>query len=231
MIYNFFKKVENIISKFNHKIFYISIILIRMTTFKNAQQKMITYITSGEFKNREDAQTTIKSIQILKKIIKYGYLTDSSQEGTNESGYNSKTKKKYYIKERAYVVGFMKKKYSTSFVNWINANTNKIAFIIVNDSSKSFEKKFYDEKQHDGISTIPVTIHGNTQKNLVPITFIHLVLPSKIINFQLKQVHLTKSDEVDYVACIDPQYGLSADNINNGIYKNIIKGLKQIKKS
>ena len=201
-----------------------------MTTFKNAQQKMITHIASSEFKKREDAQTTLKSIPILKKIIKYGYLTDSSQEGMIESGYNKKTKKKYFINERAYVVGFMKKKYSRKFVDWINVNTNKISLIIVNDSSKSFEKKFYDEGNHDGISTIPVTIQGNTEKRLTPVTNIHLILPSKIIKFQLEQVSLTKSDDVDYVACIDPQYGLRADDKSNGLYKCIIEGLMQMRK-
>lgn len=54
--------------------------------FAAAQKQTLDYLSSAEFKEREDAQTTVSSLPILKKIVEKGFVTDNSQEGIINSG-------------------------------------------------------------------------------------------------------------------------------------------------
>lgn len=178
--------------------------------FNNAKKRMIKYLESDAFKNREDAQTTLKSIKILQKINQLGFITNDSQEGVIETGTISespspKKRKKYVIKERAYVTGFMKRNQSKEFVDRMNSLTDKIAFIIdINKNTDNY---------------IAVTTQNN-----VPFTKIFLNLNIKTFNFIKSEAYLDKDEEVDCVACIDPVYGRLATS-KDGLYKDIIKSL------
>ena len=101
--------------------------------FDEAIKHSIDYLNSSEFRNREDAQTTIKSIPLIIKINSMGFLTDNSQEGLILKGYNPDSKNYYEIKERAYISGFMKKENGLELINWINMNTEMTAFEVLNE--------------------------------------------------------------------------------------------------
>ena len=195
-------------------------------SFASAQTKMIKYLSSDEFKERGDSNSTIKSVPVLQKIIKKGFITFDSQEGIISDGFNENTGKYYIIKERAYVTGFMKSSQSVEFVENINSHTNKIAFIVRSDATK----KFYDEYMSSQyISNIAVTIQGASENKkdieLSAFTRIPLVLPKEIIEFDMKIAKIKWSDSIHLVACIDPTYGVHAKS-TNGLYKAILKWLK-----
>ena len=196
--------------------------------FINAQAKMIKYLKSYDFSNREDAQDTITSIPILEKIITNGFISDGSQEGIYKSGYNTETKRYYKTKERAYLTGFMKRVKARKFVERINTETNKIAFIVQIDSSDAFDKLFY-EGDPNAVSSIPVTVENSASikykiKSLYPHSKIKLVLPKSTFNYMKKAANLKKINAVEYIACIDPVYCRRANSVN-GLYKDVIKTL------
>ena len=196
--------------------------------FINAQTKIIKYLKSSDFSNREDAQDTIPSIPILEKIISNGFISEGSQEGIYKSGYNAKTKMYYKIKERAYLSGFMKRDKARKFVERLNTETNKIAFIVQIDSSDAFNKLFY-EGVPEAVSSIPVTVENSATiksgiKSLYPFSKIKLVIPLQAFNFMKKLAYLDKRNRVEYVVCIDAVYCRRASSVN-GLYKDVLKFL------
>lgn len=199
--------------------------------FADAQKKMIEYLKSSDFSNREDAQDSINSIPIFEKIIKAGFITDGSQEGSCTSGYNKDTKRYYRIEERSHVTGFMKREAAYIFVKRFNTETNKVAFIIQNQPGADFEKLFYEGKPEQ-ISMIPVTVSNSATtkagiKTLHPVTNLVTVMPTKIIDFQKKVIHLNKSEAVEYVCVFDPVYCRKATG-TQGLYKDILSVLGKV---
>ena len=83
----------------------------------DVRMRMIQYLNSPEFTNREDAFST--NIPALIKINKSGMLTENSQEGIEKKD----------IRERAYLTGFLKN--SKKFIEYINSHTDKVAFQVL----------------------------------------------------------------------------------------------------
>jgi hypothetical protein len=196
--------------------------------FINAQTKMIKYLKSLDFSNRSDTQDTIISLPILEKIITNGFISDGSQEGIHNRGYNTETKRYYKIKERAFLTGFMKRAKARKFVERINTETNKIAFIVQIDPSEAFDKLFY-EGDPNAVSSIPVTVENSASikskiKSLYPHSQIKLVLPKSTFNCMKKSANLKKICAIEYIACIDPVYCRRANSVN-GLYKDVLKTL------
>ena len=104
--------------------------------YSKAIHKMIKYLDSDEFSNRNDAKNTIKSIPILKNINKKGYLTTDSQEGILSSGKHYITGKNFKMKERAYIIGFIKTQDAIKYSENLNKNSDKVAMIIYIISDK-----------------------------------------------------------------------------------------------
>jgi len=176
--------------------------------FKEVQKNIISYLSSEEFKSREDAQTT--NTDLLIEINKLGFITENSQEGVIQKGYNKETKLSYEIHERAYVTGFMLKDKALDFVNKIN-NSNKVAFIV---SECSDEKYIY------------VSISKNSKTNeFKGDTKLYTSLSSEIINAIKKDMKLNKSENIEFICCFDPVYGRKASS-KYGLYKTIIDSLK-----
>lgn len=199
--------------------------------FEDAQKKMIAYLSSDEFKTREDAESTLKSIPILKKIIQKGFITDNSQEGLILDGQNPDTKRQYHIEERAQVTGFLKTEVAYKFVTWLNTQTDKVAQIIEEESSKEFETLF-QEGDTKLVPSIPVTVSGsatakNKIKELDPDTTLPSRLPSSVVQFQKKNVSLNKSEKVLQIATFDPKQGRNASG-PNGLQSDILKGLASV---
>jgi len=190
---------------------------------------MLKYLDSAEFKGREDAEDTQSSTKLLQAIIKNGYITDGSQEGSIKTGYNEITKRYYRIEERAYVTGFMKDAQAKEFVSLLNTYSDKVAYIARIDSSKAFEESFY--KNASATPSIPVTVQGSsptktTITKLEPFTHVITVFPEKIMDFERKQIHLNKAEHAAYVICFDPKYGRKAAS-KNGLYGDILKALSK----
>ncbi len=186
--------------------------------FEDAQKKMITYLSSEEFSNREDAQDTKKSIDFLKQIIKKGYITENSQEGSHTKGFNKETKKYYEVEERAYVSGFMKKEQGLAFINSINTNTDKVAFQIQPSQGNVMpDAKIGLTKQRIG-SKLPL------KSEFTIVTSFRTSLPMNTIDIVRKQTHISKSEHVMYICCFDPVYGRQASK-KNGLYEAILSSL------
>lgn len=196
-------------------------------TFSIAKQNMLKYLDSDNFKKREDADDTISSIPLLKKIISFDLITFNSQEGTIKNGYNEQSKKYYIIEERAYVIGFMKTNKAYEFINMINSKTDKIAFIISINTSKKFSKRFMDGTLK--VPNITVTTSGSSKRKndikLKPFTNIYTVLPKSILDQDKKTVGVNKINDIECVVCIDTKYGRSARS-TDGLYTDIIKCIK-----
>ena len=197
--------------------------------FADAQRKMVQYLNSNEFKEREDAQDTLSSVSILQEIIKGGLITNQSQEGVISTGFNPDSKRYYRIEERAFITGFMTLDQAHVCMNYINTYTDKVGFIIRSEPSKEFEKEFF-EGDTKALSSIPVTVSGTSTSNTVikilyPDSKLQLVLPSSVVDSQKKQAHLNKSDSSVFVTIFDPVYGRKATS-KGGLYKVVLEALK-----
>lgn len=199
--------------------------------FADAQKKMIEYLDSKEFKEREDAEDTLGSIPILQRLIKYGLITTGSQEGSISTGYNPSSKRYYRIEERAFIIGFMKSEKAYECMNHINTYTDKIGFIVRSEPSKEFEKEFY-EGDVKGLSNIPVTVSGISKtdrpiKVLYPDSRLQAVMPSSSLDKDKKSANLSKSEDTVFVTIIDPVYGRKAAS-KDGLYRVVLDALKTL---
>jgi hypothetical protein len=186
--------------------------------FEDAQKKMITYLSSDDFTSREDAQDTKKSIDFLKQMIKKGYITENSQEGSHTKGFNKETKKYFEVEERAYVSGFMKKEQGLTFINTMNTNTDKVAFQIQPSQDNTVpDAKIGLTKQRSG-TKLPL------KGDFTIATSFRSSLPVKTIDFLRKHTHISKSENVIYVLCFDPVYGRQATK-KDGLYQAILSSL------
>lgn len=197
--------------------------------FADAQDKMIKYLSSKEFKDREDAEDTKSSIAIIQQIIKGGIITNQSQEGSISSGFNPDSKVYYRIEERAFITGFMKLEKAHVCMNYINTYTDKVGFILRSEPSREFEKEFF-EGDTKALSSIPVTVSGTSKTNIIikvlePVTRLQTVLPSSIVDSQKKGADINKTDSCVFVTVFDPVYGRKATS-KNGLYKAILDALK-----
>ncbi len=196
--------------------------------FEEATKESIKYLKSDAFKNREDAEDTIPQVHHLIKINELGFLTTDSQQGRNYSGFNEDNGKYYEIRERAYINGFMKREDALKFIEYLNSYTDKIAFFIYNQSGKEFEDIFY-KQDPKLIPSIPVTVSSSakTKKDLTKFyshTKIPTIFPESLYNFEKKQKHLNKSEDVLIVCVIDSVYGRKAPSLK-GLYNDIYHAL------
>lgn len=184
--------------------------------FAEAQKKAIDYLKSDEFQQREDANDTVKSVGVLIEIIKAGFLTENSQEGSIQKGLNKETGKYYEIRERAYLTGFMKKKEAYAFLDKINTNSDKVAFEVISGEDYS-----------DGRIVVTVSRSGKhlpLTSDFEGFTSLRTELPSETIDFLKKQSHINKSEAVVYIACFDPEYGRQAGS-KKGLYSTVLENL------
>lgn len=200
--------------------------------FEEAIKHSIEYLKSSEFRDREDAQTTIKSLPILIKINSDGFLTDNSQEGMIIKGYNPDTKTYYEIKERSYITGFLKKEQGHALIHWINMNTEMTAFEVLNEPTDFFENLY----MKDSIQYIPNIIvtasrSSKVKEELSKVAFskntqLIVALPEIIMNNLKKQLKIDKSEKTIYINIFDAKYGRRASS-KDGLFHAVLKGLSQ----
>lgn len=200
--------------------------------FDDAKEAMVKYLHTDEFKNREDAKTTIPAIKILQEINRKGFLTTNSQTGEDTKGFNEEMKKYYRIRERAYLEGYMKKEKALDFLEYMNANTDKIAFFMYENPDPAFEKLYF-EGSAKAFPSIPVTVSGSSSKSISDIkklssfTKMPTVLPKSTADFYRKHVKLNKSEDTLWVNVVDPVYGRHALG-KEGLFTVVLEALKEI---
>lgn len=188
--------------------------------FDRARMRMISSL-------QEFSKTAAEpeSIYFIINIVENGILTLDYQMGNNSS--TIQTDNTYYIyKERAYIKGFMKHREGYDFINWINSNTDKIAYFIHGDTSDRFEEEYYG-KDVTRTPTIVISLEGLSDSKepgiLIPKKKVSTVLVKTSIDFDKLRAHLLPSDDFCVVVCIDPVYGRK-----DHLYMDIIQGLTNL---
>ena len=182
--------------------------------FKDAQIMAIHKFDTEDFLTRikEEDETMLQHLPILKKMNEKGFITTGSQAGRKTNGISVLNNKPYVMEERAFVEGFMSYKKAVSFLRKMNLYTDKNATNII-DNPK-FLKSELD---------IPLTI--TTQNNKTNIhTHMSLSLPIKILNSYKKEHKINRSENVLYVFCWDPIWNRNASNID-GLFTDILQNL------
>ncbi len=187
--------------------------------FIDAQKRVIQMFESNEFieEIRKEDETMVKNIPLLKEINKCGYLTFDSQAGRCHKGKKSFFDgKPYETKERAYIMGFMKKDKAEKFIKEMGINTDKNAVYgpICNENVDI-----------PSALDIPLTITINKDKTEIN-THTSAAIPESYANFLKKQVKLNKSEDVVYIVCWDTKWCRSASD-KNGLFNDILKILKK----
>ena len=195
-----------------------------MPSFASKQQTTIAYLESPAFAAREDAQSSLVSIPLFILMIRNGFITEGSQEGLIKSGYNETTEYFYEIQERAYVTGIMKKPHAKIFVENINVNTDKVAFISRVDPTKYFDDLFQKESQPSVATSKEKS--AKTQEILASKKFFstgHLQLVFPLLSSELDKKEF--DEEVEIVQVFDPVYGRNASYLG-GLYRDILNNIK-----
>jgi hypothetical protein len=195
--------------------------------FEDAQEAMAKYVCSNEFISREDSEYA--STEILAKINRMGLITIGSQEGIVSQGYNDETNLFWKNNERGCLSGFMKSTRAEKFIEWININTNKIAFKKIIISTDAFYSKFYKDNELTGII---VTTDGSSKKsydNVICNWFsrINMLIPKHWFDDEKQKAQISADQDVIMVELIDPEYGRLCKN-PGGLYGDVIKGLEKI---
>jgi hypothetical protein len=189
--------------------------------FKDALKRSVEMFESDDFKQRirEEDDTMVKYITILKEINKHGYITFDSQAGRCRKGKKSYfDSKPYEIKERAYMIGFMKKDIAEKFIKQMGINTDKNALYVPICGDNIEIPRALD---------IPLTITINEKETVVS-THTSAVIPQSYANFIKKQVKLSKSEDAVCIVCWDTKWCRSAGD-KNGLFTEVLTTLKNIK--
>ena len=209
-------------------------------SFDLAKEAMAIHLQSPVFSERENAGNTIGSLDKLTTINRNGFITTNSQEGIINQGFNEETKRFWKIKERGYLTGFMRLSQGGKFINWINSNTDKIAFLtaIVND--EDFEAAFTRRDAYRGSAplesffpSIAVTLQGSSETsfedivNLFSFSHAPLISTQSSLDSEKEGARLKKEEEVILVTLIDPIYGRLCKS-PEGLYADVMKGLAAV---
>ena len=180
--------------------------------FKDAQTMAIHKFDTDDFLTRikEEDETMLQHLPILKKMNEKGFITTSSQAGRKSGGVN----KPYVMEERAFVEGFMPYKKAVTFLKRMNLYTDKNATnVFIYDNTK-FVKSELD---------IPLTI--TTQNNKTNIdTHMPLSFPIHHFNLYKKSNKINLSENVLYVFCWDPIWNRNASNVD-GLFSDVLRNL------
>ncbi len=185
--------------------------------FDDAQRNAVAMFDSKEFKKRvmEEDATMLKYLSILKDINARGLLTTESQAGKHEKGTNPDTGKKYDIRERAYITGYMQPALAERFIKHMGIYTDKVAAhipVCANDTSIP------------SALDIPLTIQMRDGKPEVA-THTSMAIPHGADEMFRKGVRLNKRDAAVHIVCWDPVWGRLADG-KHGLFTDVLRILQ-----
>lgn len=176
-------------------------------SFNRTGEKMASWLNSQEFMNSEDHAHYDKELfrfckDLLVEINLNGFITENSQLGSSEPGFE----------ERAYICGFIKKKNTKQFINYINEKcNNKMAIIMKSPITKNTKKIIvtYDDGE--------------------PFSVFTTNLEESDINQMYRDNHISKN-KADYILIIDNEFGRIANDYQ-GLFIDVVEALKNINKT
>jgi hypothetical protein len=209
-------------------------------SFDLAKEAMAIHLQSPVFSEKENAGNTIGSLDELTTINRNGLITINSQEGVISQGFNEESKRFWKIKERGYLTGFMRLSRGGKFINWINSNTDKIAFLTSIVNYEDFEATFTRRDAYRGSAplesffpSIAVTLQGSSETsfedivNLFSFSHVPLITTQSSLDSEKKEARLKKEEEVILITLIDPIYGRLCKS-PEGLYADVMKGLAAV---
>jgi hypothetical protein len=181
----------------------------RSRTYKNSFNKkgeeMALRLNTSNFINAEDHSHYDKELfrfckDLLIEINLNGFLTENSQLGSLEPGFE----------EKAYICGFIKKKHTKQFIKYLNEKcNNKLAFVVKSPVTKATKH-------------IIVTYDAGE-----PYSILSTNLEKKFINQMYRDNDISKS-KADYIIIIDNEVGRIANDYQ-GLFNDVLDALKNIK--
>ena len=182
--------------------------------FKEALQMAVHKFDRDDFLTRikEEDDTMLKHLPILKKINEKGLLTTGSQAGRKQKGISVINNNHYVMEERAFVEGFMPYKTAVTFLTKMNLNTDKNAVNVFISENPKFFKSELD---------IPLTICTQNNKTNIE-THMPLSLPIHTLNMFKKEHKINKGENVLYVFCWDPVWNRDA---STGLFADVLRNL------
>lgn len=161
-------------------------------------------------------------IAALLKINTAGLLTYAASPGKNKEPIitGSSSDKTEIGSERANIGGFMRSDRAKVFVEWINCNTDKVAYIpIYVKTTKSFNTT--------NEMPIPLTVIHEPNGLKVPFFYASLYITVNTEKANRAETHLSMDENVISVSIFDPVYGRHAW-VRGGLINDILAGLSAV---
>ena len=185
--------------------------------FLDAQKAAIVKISSPEFleRIREEDPRMVKNLPILKAINAHGYLTTESQAGRFSKGKSAADGQYYVMSERAFLSGFMLEKDAALFIRRMGLYTDKNAIYIPVTADDTYLPASLD---------IPLTTTKKAGQRTVE-THMSVARPKPVMEMELKQIRLNKSEKVVFVQCWDTHWNRLATG-KDGLFTDVLRILK-----
>lgn len=173
--------------------------------FNKTSEKVASFLNSDTFMNEEDHSHYNKELfrfckDLLVQINLNGFITENSQIGSLVEG----------SEERAYICGFIKKKYTNQFIKYINEKcNNKMAIVMKSPITKKTKK-------------IVVTYDGGK-----PFSVFTTNLEEPVIKQMYRDNNISRRT-ADYIIIIDNEFGRIANDYQ-GLFIDVLDALKNIK--
>ena len=173
-------------------------------SFNKASQNMVNHLSTNNFINAEDHSHYDKELfrfckDLLLQINSKGFITENSQLGSSTPGFE----------ERAYLCGFIRKKYSKQFVKYLNEKCNNKMAVIIKSPITRATKKFivtYDAGEPYSVFTTN--------------------LEEKVIKQMYRDNEISRS-QADYILIIDNEFGRIANDYQ-GLFVDVIDALNHV---
>lgn len=159
---------------------------------------------------KEEDDTMLVHMDILKKINGFGYITNESQAGNKRSGAVGNTR--FIISERAYITGFMLEEMAVMFIKNMAIYTDKNALFIPFCDNSSYIPSSLD---------IPLSITEKGGKISVD-THASSALPESVWNSYRKALHIDKKEPLVFILCWDSKWNRNASGAS-GLFTDIEK--------
>lgn len=185
--------------------------------FNDAIYSAVKKFTSSDFIRRvkEEDESMLEHLNILKKINSYGYITTESQAGRKHSGVSPIDGKPYVIQERAYVCGFMLETFAPHFIKNMALYTDKNAMYIP-----------YCENSIHIPSNLDIPLTTTTKDDKIEVdTHMSSVLPYSRWEKNRKELNINKTEKIVFIFCWDLHWNRNASK-HLGLFNDIEKILK-----
>jgi hypothetical protein len=185
--------------------------------FKDAQAKTVAMLSSPGFIERvkDEDETMLTHLDILKNINRAGYITTNSQAGRQSSGKSAIDGRHYDTSERAYITGFMLENDAVKFIKNLGILTDKNAVFVPYCS---------DDIHLPASLDVPLTITRKGDKTAV-VTHMATTLPVSYWNHERKEAKLGKSEKIVYIFCWDTKWNRNASSAT-GLFTDVLRILR-----